>query len=252
MIHQISYLMCSSKYKETRTHSKMPIYGSIQASYGISRAPYIFAPAALVIYDIVTPDTMSLVRYLNARRIRTQLVPRSTYNGTNPPPSRYNTVIMLDGTTYTQDLDTNAQIALKNYVAAGGKFITSEWDAYQVDRGRLTSMRDLVLLTRISAKTTTVTYQIDPVYASHPLFNGFTNTIAMPLTSYNQGPITVFGTQPATRLAWHQSDPEESAIAIRTYGTGKIVHFSFAGGNYFTGVLSNPNVLQLMYNAVVW
>jgi hypothetical protein len=159
---------------------------------------------------------------------------------------------MLDGTTYTQDLDTGAQIALKNFVAAGGKFITSEWDAYQVDRGRLTSMTDLVLLTRFSAVTAARTYVIDPAYAAHPIFDGFTGTIPMPLTGYNQGPVTVFGVQPATKIASHQGAADEAAIVIRTYGTGKIVHFSFAGGNYFAGVLSNTNVLRLMYNAVMW
>jgi hypothetical protein len=231
----------------------MPLYGSIQGSYGIGRAPYVYGGVSvLIIYDMVTADTMALVNYLNDYRIRSQLVSRSTYNGTNPPPSRYTTVIMLDGTTYTQDLDTNAQIALKNFVAAGGKFITSEWDAYQVDRGRLASMKDLVLLTRYSAKTSAETYAIDPAYAAHPIFNGFSGTIPMPLTSYNQGPITVFGTSPATKIAWHQSAKNETAIAIRTYGSGKAVHFSFAGGNYFAGVLSNPNVLRLMYNAVLW
>lgn len=231
----------------------MPLYGSIQGSYGIGRAPYVLGGVSvLVIYDIVTPDTMALVNYLNDFRIRSQLVPRSTYNGTNPPPTRYTTVIMLDGTTYTQDLDSGAQIALKNFVFNGGKFITAEWDAYQVDRGRLASMTDLVLLTRLAAKTGTETYVIDPAYAAHPIFNSFSGTIAMPFTSYNQGPITVFGTQPATKIAWHQGATDEAAVAIRTYGTGKVVHFSFAGGNYFPGVLSNANVLRLMYNAVLW
>jgi hypothetical protein len=231
----------------------MPLYGSIEGSYGIGRAPYeLGGVSVLIIYDLVTPDTMALVNYLNDNRIRSQLVPRSTYNGTNPPPSRYTTVIMLDGTTYTTDLSTGAQIALKNFVAAGGKFITSEWDAYQVDRGRLTSMTDLVLLTRVSANSGTETYVIDPAYAGHPIFNGFTGTIPMPFTSYNQGPITVFGAQPVTRLAWHQGAINEAAIAIRTYGLGKVVHFSFAGGNYFAGVLSDTNVLRLYYNAVLW
>jgi hypothetical protein len=159
---------------------------------------------------------------------------------------------MLDGTTYTQDLNIGAQIALKNFVAGGGKFITAEWDAYQVDRGRLASMTDLVLLRRLAAKTLAETYVIDPAYAAHPIFNSFSGTIAMPFTSYNQGPATVFGTQPATKLAWHQNATDEAAIVVRNYGTGKVVHFSFAGGNYFAGVLSNANVLRLMYNAVLW
>lgn len=229
----------------------MPLFGSIEGSYGIGRAPYVVG-GVLVIYDIITPDTMTLVRYLNANRISSQLVPRNTYNGTNPSPSSYNAVIMLDGTTYTTDLDSGAQVALKQYVAAGGKYITSEWDAYQVNRGRLTFMTDLVLLNRLTAKTSTEMYVIDPTYASHPLFNGFSGTIAMPFTSYNQGPITIFGSQPATRLAWHQGATSEAAIAVRTYGLGNVVHFSFAGGNYFPGILSNQNVLRLYYNAVLW
>jgi hypothetical protein len=145
-----------------------------------------------------------------------------------------------------------AQLALKNFVDSGGKFITTEWDAFQVDRGRLASMTDLVLLKRITAATSAKTYVIDPAYAAHPLFNGFSGTISMPFTSYNQGPITLFGTQPATKIAYHQGATDESAIAIRTYGTGKVVHFSFAGGNYFAGVLSDVNVLRLMFNAVSW
>jgi hypothetical protein len=232
----------------------MPLYGSIQGSYGIGRAPYVLGgTSVLILYDLVTPDTMALVNYLNDARIRTQLVPRATYNGTNPPLAQYTTVIMLDGTTYTEDLDAGAQAALVAFVAAGGKYIAAEWDAYQVERGRLASMTDLVLLTRYSAKTAAQTYVIDPAYTSHPLFNGFGGgPIAMPRTGYNQGPVTVFGAQPATKIAWHQGATDETAIAVRTYGTGKIIHFSFAGGNYFAGVLSNPNVLRLMYNSVVW
>ena len=232
---------------------KMPLYGSIQGSYGIGRAPYVLGGVSvLVIYDLVTPDTMALVNYLNDFRIRSQLVPRSTYNGTNPKPSQYTTIIMLDGTTYSQDLNMGAQIALTNFVESGGKFITAEWDAYQVDRGRLTSMTDLVLLKRLSAKTSTETYVIDPAYAAHPIFNGFSDTIDMPFTSYNQGPTTLFGSQPATKIAWHQDAADETAIAIRTYGTGKAVHFSFTSGNYYGGVLSDINVLRLMFNSVLW
>lgn len=231
----------------------MPFFGSTKGSYGIGRSPYMLnGSKVLILYDIASPDTMTLVKYFNSRYIHTQLVPRNTYNGTNPPLVGYSTVIMLDGNTYTQDLNTNAQVALKQFVSNGGKYISSEWAAYQVKNGRLASMTDLVLLSRNTAKTSTQTYVIDPAYASHPIFNGFTGTISMPLTSYNQGPTSTFGTQPAQRLAWHLEASEETAIAVRTYGTGKIVHFSFAGGSYFNGVMNNPNVMKLIYNAYLW
>jgi hypothetical protein len=233
----------------------MPFYGSIQGSYGLGRAPvsgdtkYI-----LMIYDVLSSDMFGLASHLNSKRIRTQFVSRASYNGSNPPPYLYDAVVMFDGTTYNEDLAVGAQTALTSYVYNGGKYISSEWDAFQVGRGRLASMTDLVLLMRDRAFTGAVNYVIRPEHAAHPLFVGFTESvIRLPVTGYNIGPIRDFSLWPVTLLADQQDATGDvgAGIAVRTYNAGKIVYFSHAG-NYVSGVLSDPVVQQLYYNAIVW
>jgi hypothetical protein len=167
-------------------------------------------------------------------------------------PVLYDAVIMFNGTTYSDDLSADAQSALLSYVSNGGKYISSEWDAFQVSRGRLTGMTDLVLLVRDRAFTGPVTYVIQQ--AAHPLFAGFSGgRITLPLTGYNIGPVREFASMPATVLATQEDDTGDvgAGIVVRTYNTGKIVYFSHAG-NYVSGVLSNSDIQQLYYNAIVW
>jgi hypothetical protein len=232
----------------------MPLYGSIQGSYGIGRAPGRMLHSVLLIYDRITVDTTNLIKGMKRRGISVLAVQRDTYTGANPviSPTDYYAVILLDGTTYSTDLDVRAQVALVAYVRSGGKFIGSEWSAYQVISGRFASMIDLVLLQRDRASTGSITYAINPAYADHPIFAGFTgSSIVLPVTGFNMGPARQFVTdQPATVLATHSGETY-AGIVVRELGLGKIVAFSHSG-NYMAGVLSNPNVQRLYFNSIMW
>ncbi len=213
----------------------------------------------LLIYDIITVDTRNFIKGMKWRGISVQAVQRDVYNGKNPvlSPKDYYAVVLLDGATYNKDLHDDAQKAFVEYVRNGGKFIGSEWGAYHVSHNRFTSMIDLVLLQRIRASTDRITYVIDPAYASHPIFKGFTGSIALPVTGFNIGTVRQFDTdQQATVLATHSGETY-AGIAVRELkkpdGTpgGKIVAFSHAG-NYVAGVLSNKNVQRLYFNSIMW
>jgi hypothetical protein len=228
----------------------MPFYGSIQGSYGIGRAPETIGNRVLLIYDVFTVDTVNFLNAMNRLKIAIQLVARRDFNGSNPNPAGYDSVILLDGTSYNLDLNINAQIALRNYVSNGGKYIGAEWNAYQVSRGRFASMTDLVLLQRERASAGPLTYTISAEQSSHPVFAGFIGSINLPNTGYNIGTTRLFSTQPSTVLATHSEDGSPG-IVIRTFGLGRVVSFSHAG-NYVVGVLSDPNVQRLYYNCIAW
>ena len=213
----------------------------------------------LLIYDINTVDTRNFIKGMKWRGISVQAVQRDVYDGTNPILSTtdHYAVILLDGATYNKDLPVGAQTALVNYVTSGGKFIGSEWGAYQVSLNRFALMIDLVLLQRTRSSTDRIAYVIDPAYASHPIFKGFTGLIAMPITSYNIGLVRQFGTgQQATVLATHFGETYAGIVVCelkKPDGTpgGKIVAFSHSG-NYMAGVLSNKNVQRLYFNSIMW
>jgi hypothetical protein len=164
-------------------------------------------------------------------------------------------VVLIDGTSFDTNLNVDAQRILATYVRNGGKFIGSEWSAYQVKNGRFQSMKDLVLLARTSSTTGSITYT--PLMV-HPVLVGFTGSITIGHTGYTIGTARQFVTVPpssdpptqSTVIANH-ADTENAGIIVRTLGSGKIVAFSHAG-NYSVGVLSNPDVQRLYFNSIMW
>jgi hypothetical protein len=206
--------------------------------------------SVLLVWDTDNADVSTLVGFLSTNGKSITKTSRAAWTGTNPDPSSFSTVIMLNGTTFGTNLNTAAQTNLMRYVSTqGGKYVSSEWDAYQIGIGFLTNMVDLVLATRTSGGTATRTYTIESGYSSHPIFSNLTSPIALPVTGYNVGPLRSFASQPATQIA--RDENSNCAVAIRTFGTGKVVYFNHAA-NYTSGNISNSNVRRMYLNAVNW
>jgi hypothetical protein len=235
----------------------MPALGSIQGAFGAGRVSGQIPNSALFICDNITQDVTNLIASLNRRGIYVKTTERSSYTGQNPPPTPYSAAVLIDGASYDTDLSGQAQARLVEYVRNGGKFIGSEWSAYQVKNGRFQLMKDLVLLVRTSSTTGSITYTIDPAIPVHPVLVGFTGSITVGHTGYTIGTARQFVTVPpsvpptqSTVLANH-AGTSNAGIIVRTLGLGKIVAFSHAG-SYSVGVLSNPDVQRLYFNSIMW
>ena len=208
--------------------------------------------SVLLIWDINTRGTVALSNALATSGITVTMSATSEnwYNGANPSPETFSAVIHLNGTTYVEDMPLAGQIALSNYVAGGGGYIQSEWDAYEFDAGGMRHLRDLILFTRVDQGTDgSVTQTNVPAQAGHPVLAGVPASFTYQ-TAFNYGPARTFSTNPVTVLMrYNQYD----AVAVRQFGLGRIVGFKHAGnyGNNFN-TLSNVNVQQLYINAVRW
>ncbi len=204
----------------------------------------------LLIYDTLAGDTPSLKAYLQANGciVTYSAAGKTGYNGTNPSPTGFNTIILLNGTTYGQVMPAGGRTALLNFVSLGGGYIGGEWTAYDIDNvGVNTDLAPITPLTRTSSQSTPI---INPVagQSAHPVLAG----VAFPMSApgwWNVGGLRTFATNPAVALAIATGG--SVAVATRQYGNGKVVGFGSAG-NYTSGVLSNANVQRLYLNAVRW
>jgi hypothetical protein len=170
------------------------------------------------------------------------------YTGANPSPAGFSAVIHLNGTTYDLDMPIAGQIALSNYVRGGGGYIQNEWDAYEFAQGRMANMRDLILFDRIeSGLDGSVTLTTVPGQGGHPVLANVPSTFTFQ-TAFNYGPAHAFSANPVTVLMRYDA---YDAVAVRQFGSGRIVGFKHAG-NFAFNTLSDVNVQQLYINAVHW
>jgi hypothetical protein len=231
----------------------MPIASSLAGIVGYGRMQKLASVPTnknvLLLWDTDNTSTNDLVSYLTTNGYTVTKSSRNAWNATNPALTNFGSVIMMNGTTYATNLNTAGQTALVGFVNGGGKFVNSEWDAYQVGNGQLANMIDLILAVRSSGATSTRSYTIVSGYTSHPLFSGLTSPIAIPNTGYNVGGVRSFASNAATAIAFDQNG--NAAVIIRNYGLGKIVYFNHAA-NFSTGVVNNANVMRLYLNALNW
>jgi uncharacterized membrane protein len=208
----------------------------------------------LLIWDTNGGYTPNLVTALQNAGISVTLSQTSLtgYDGTNPAPTGFGCVILLDGTTYNEGMPASGQQALVSYVQSGGGFIGSEWLTDDITYGYNQYMRDLILFDRLDGWEGPNTYTVVPGMESHPVLAGIPSSFSFE-TGYNRGPAHTFATDPVTVL---MTDIRGSAaVAVRQFGAGRVVGFNHAG-NYqiFNGTdtLANPNIQQLYVNGVEW
>jgi plastocyanin len=212
---------------------------------------------ALLIWDELNPNTLSLRDALDAAGIEVQLSATSEigYDGTNPSLEGFDAVIHLNGTTYSAEMPTAGQDALVQFVRDGGGFLQAEWNSYEISQGRMLRMRDLTLFDRVDAyQGGDNTWVVVPEQADHPVVANVPSSFTF-RTDFHFGPAHVFASDPVTVL---MRDPQgHDALAVREFGLGRIVGFQHAG-NYDLGppppyrTLANPNIQQLYIDGVVW
>jgi hypothetical protein len=148
------------------------------------------------------------------------------------------------------DMPIEGQQALAAFVARGGGVVLAEWAAFHLaatPEPRWKVLAPMVLLERAGSRSGRVTYEVEPAFASHPLWAGLPPSFTFTSTS-NVG--TIKHEPGVARVA--RSPEAEDAVAIRDVAaSGRIVHLAHAGNHVAHG-WANVNLQRLMTNAVGW
>jgi hypothetical protein len=215
-------------------------------------SPTVFSQSALLIYDVNSTATQALKTALQNAGISVTLssTAEDAYNGTNPSPNGFSAVIHLNGTTYTTDMPLAGQDALVNYVNnLGGTYISGEWDSYEFQIGHMQHMRDLILMDRYSGETTTITYTTVAGQANHPVLTNIPSSFSF-FAGTSPSNLHSFATQAATTIMTDQHNT--AAVAVRNYGSGRVVYFNHAGNYSNPSALTDANIQRLYINGVLW
>lgn len=164
----------------------------------------------------------------------------------------FDALVVLAGAlrTPSPDMPVAGQQEIVAFVARGGGLVLSEWAAFQLAASptpRWKLLEPLVLLQRTGSQGGRVTYEVDPAFASHPLWAGLPASFSFSSTT-NVG--TIKAAPGVVRVA---HGPEAGdAVAIRDLSSsGRIVHLAHAGNHVAHG-WANVNLQRLMTNAVGW
>ncbi|MEW5848167.1 MAG: invasin domain 3-containing protein [Myxococcota bacterium] len=208
-------------------------------------------PRVLVIWDSLQAETLNLVQSLEDRGLHVTLssTAENAYDGTNPAPDGFDSVIHLNGVTYSTQMPTAGQTALTQYVQNGGSYAGGEFNGYEVDNNRMLSMLPLILLEHSSNTGGTWTVTVDSSAAAHPVLDGVPSSFSV--TSYwSRTRIRRYLDHQPTVLARDQEG--SPAVVVKHVGAGRVVGLNTAGGYASVGALSNANLQQLYYNAAIW
>jgi subtilisin family serine protease len=171
----------------------------------------------------------------------TQVVDDSNWDGTNPSPSGFKLVVLLDGPGVTNGMPAGGQTALKNFVAAGGGLISTEWLAYEVSVGNYSLMQALIPLTWGDFAEGLFTWSV--VHA-HPVTSGvspeFNVSTTADIGTANSGTVLV------------ASSTGYPMVITKSYGAGNIVHFSCAGNYFGYRPFTVPDMQRLLLNSANW
>ncbi|VTR94201.1 cadherin-related protein : Uncharacterized protein OS=Cylindrospermopsis raciborskii CS-505 GN=CRC_01020 PE=3 SV=1: MAM: Lectin_C: Lectin_C: PKD [Gemmata massiliana] len=206
----------------------------------------------LIIYDALNAQTQSLKNSLEAAGFNVALssTDETLFNGTNPSLAPFEAVIHLNGTTWSSPMPVAGQNALVGYVQSGGAYLGSEWSSYETQYGSMGPMRDLALFDYQSERfLTTLTLTEIAAQSAHPILANIPASVSFSASALI-GPVHTFATNPATVLMTDQFG--NAALAVREFGTGRVVGFHNAG-NYSGGTaLSDTELQQLYIDGVKW
>ncbi|MCC6528248.1 MAG: hypothetical protein IT373_36725 [Polyangiaceae bacterium] len=215
------------------------------------------AKKVLILVDEVPGGAAPLAVALSAAglQVTTSDVASSAYAGTPPLAGNAapDAVVVLSGgqpRTPHPDMPAEGQQAIVDFVAAGHGLVLTEWAAFHVaaeGTPRWQTLAPLVLLGRTGGHSGQVTYEVEPSYASHPIWAGLPAAFSF-TSSSNVGRI-----HPAPGVARLARSPQVlDAVAIRDLPpAGRVVHLAHAGNHVVHG-WTNVNLLRLVANAVGW
>jgi hypothetical protein len=167
-----------------------------------------------------------------------------------PPP--FGAVLVLAGSLQrvpAVDMPPEGQRAIADFVAAGHGLVLTEWAAFHVAASptpRWQTLAPLTLLQRSGSVTGQVTFEVEPSFAAHPIWEGLPPSFTFTAGS-NVG--TIAARPGVQRVA--RSPEAGDAVALLEAPRGRVVHLAHAG-NHVPGGWSNVNVLRLVTNAVRW
>jgi len=186
--------------------------------------------------------------------VTTTAVPSYQYNGTNPSPAGFGSIVLLAGgptaTSYQTDMPVAGQTAILNFVnTQGNGLVLTEWATFQVAAGRWQTLAPLVLLTRSAAYSGQVTYTVDAAFASHPIWNA---PYVLPGSFTFASTSNVGTTKVAPFVTRAAGSPQAlDAVAVRDAPIGRVVHIAHAG-NYASNGWTNANIQKLVANSAAW
>ncbi|MED5374777.1 MAG: hypothetical protein VX899_27405 [Myxococcota bacterium] len=208
------------------------------------------APQVLIIWDTESEGTPGLVSALEDSGAIVTLsdTDETGYTGLNPAPDAFDTVIHLNGTTYTTDMPTEGQTALVDFVDNGGGFISTEWDAYEVLYNRHQVLQAIVPMRRDNGSGGTFTEHT--LVGEHPVTDSLPETFTVTANcNGNVGSAVEAAQVLATTVLWGDT------VAVMSYGSGRVAGFAYAG-NYANDssayCLNDPAISTMMVNAVWW
>ncbi|HWI59738.1 MAG TPA: immunoglobulin domain-containing protein, partial [Bacillota bacterium] len=214
-------------------------------------APQAKALDVLLIWDVNDSRTAALASALQqaGHTVTLSSTSEAGYDGANPSPAAFSVVIHLNGTTYLADMPEAGQQALTKFVARGGGYIGSEWNAFEWLQGRLQQMSELILLDSSSGREGSVTVTNASSVADPPLLAGLTPSFTF-RAGQNVGLAHTFEQSPVTVLA--RDTAGNDAVVVRPYGRGRVVAFHHAANYGAFNTLLDANVQRLYANAVAW
>lgn len=206
--------------------------------------------SVLIIWDQKTAMLDALVKALTDADMEITLTPeREDKFAGMKGLEEFKAVIHLDGVTFDQDMPEAGQKALVAYVQAGGTFLQTEWNSYEISGGRLKLMRDLSLYNFEFGGEGERKFKPVEKQAKHPVLEGITAEITVN-AGYTSGGIFAFKENPSTVLM--QDAGGKPMVATRNFGKGKVVGFAFAGNYGGENCLADSDVHKLFINSINW
>jgi len=213
------------------------------------------AQDVLIIYDDspTNTNTVSLANALTTAGLSVTLsdVSESNWDNTSPSITGFEAIIHLNGTTYSSEMPSDGQIALKNFVQNNnGLYIGFEWNSYQVDEaGQMQDMIDLVLYNRSEVIEETRTLNVVPAQSGHPIMKGVSATFNIAGAAQTGG-IRVFASNPSIVIMTHDTNAYD-AVAMRSFGNGHVLGFCFAPNwDASSTSLSSPEIQKIIVNFI--
>lgn len=204
-------------------------------------------------------NTQSLIAALTTAGINVTLPAHTQgkYTGSNPSPEGFDVVVHLNGGgQYSYVLPVTAVNRLVFYVQTGhGGYVGSENNAAQLDLpvtfgGLPQEMWDLTPIDRTSGLASdSITLITILGQGGHPVLQGIPTSFPI-VCSHKVGPIKDYTTDPATALM--NDNAGNAAVAVRDFGTGRVVGFHHGGNDGGSSTLSDANIQRLYVNAVLW
>jgi hypothetical protein len=204
---------------------------------------------ALVLGDGVVASEQAYQNMLQAVGFNVTLISNGTtsYTG-SPAASGFGVVIVTPGSTYTIDMPVAGQQSILSAVNTGSTgLVETEWVAYEVAFSRYQTYAPLVLVSRSSGTTSTLSFAL--TQNGHPIWNGVASTFTtnVALGANVSGSLQNGGTQIASC-----TECGGIGVAVRDNGNGRVVQIAHAAGYNMAAWYNDANLKTMMTNSAQW